>query len=272
MDKVHRAYADGPFGQIHYRIARSRGAKPARPLICLHQSPKSGRDFERLIGRLGRARTCVAPDTPGYGNSDPPPANPVIADYGESILHLVDGLQARGDLPPGPFDLLGYHTGSAIAAWIARHAPNRVGRIICVSLPVLDAQARQARLSNMDVFPVPRADASNIDALWALTETLNDRRLDPEWRHRALGECLCSGSRLPWGFRAVFAQDVAADLQALDHPALVLCPRDDLWDETHAAVGLLRNARLVPLADAGNGFLDLDTDRVAAVLSDFLDR
>ncbi len=271
MVSVYRAYADGPLGQIHYRVARplQGGARP--PVVCLHQSPKSGRDYEKFIGVLGDTRACLAPDTPGYGNSDAPPVPPVIGDYGQAIVDLVDTLQSSGDLPPGPFDLMGYHTGSAIAAWIARNRPERVRKIVFVSLPVIAAEVREARLANADGFPVPRKDASNIAELWAITEKLNDARHTPEWRHQALGECLRSGMKFPWGFRAVYSQDVGADLAPIDHPALVLCPRDDLWDETHASVHLLRRGKLVPLPGAGNGFLDLDTEQVAAMVAEFLD-
>lgn len=240
------------------------------PLICLHQTPKSGRDFETLMTVMGQGRVCIAPDTPGYGDSDAPAEPPSIADYGGAMLDLIDGLQAGGVLPAGPVDLMGYHTGGVIAAWIARQYPERVRRVVFVSLAALDPAVRAERLANMHIFPVPCADGSAIPSLWSLTESLNDARLDPEWRHKALAECLRSGARMPWGFRAVFDHDMQDDLRTLRQPALVLCPRDDLWDETQAGVALLADARLIPFPDAGNGFLDLDTARVAEILSGFL--
>ena len=36
---VRRAYADGRFGQINYRIAHPAGATDKTPLICFHLSP-----------------------------------------------------------------------------------------------------------------------------------------------------------------------------------------------------------------------------------------
>jgi pimeloyl-ACP methyl ester carboxylesterase len=269
MSPVRRVYADGPFGQIHYRIAMPAAPTDRPPVLCLHQSPKSGRDFEALMAVLGEERCCIAPDTPGYGDSDAPPAPPTIADYGTAMLALLDGLQGEGIVPPGPVDLMGYHTGGAIAGWMARQWPERVRRLVFISLAAMAPDVRRERLAAMHIFPVPCADASNIGALWTLTETLNDERLDPEWRQRALGECLRSGARLPWGFRAVYDHDVMADLTMIGQPALVLRPRDDLWAETQAGFTLLRDARLVDV-DAGNGFLDLDTDRVAQLVREFL--
>ena len=271
MALVRRGYADGPFGQIHYRIAQPGAASGRPPLVCLHQPPKTSRDYEVLMGRLGDTRVVVALDTPGYGNSDAPDAPPAISDYADAVLALVEALQASGDMPADRIDLMGYHTGGVIAACIARRAPETIRRLVFVSLPALDADARRLRLAGIARFPVPREDASNIQEMWALSETLNDARLSPDWRHRALGECLCSGHRLPWGFRAVYLHDCVADLEALDQPALILCPRDDLWDVTHEHVTLLRHGRFQAFPEAGNGFLDLHTDAVVALVTDHLD-
>jgi pimeloyl-ACP methyl ester carboxylesterase len=268
--RVTRAYAEGPFGQIHYRIARPQGNASAPPLLCLHQSPKSGRDYEALMAQLGRERVVIAPDTPGYGQSDAPDTPPKIEDYAAAMIDLIATLRSAGELAAGPIDLMGYHTGGVIAASLAAREPELVRRTVFVSLAVFDLATRTERLANMDVFAVPREDDGNIDALLALGETLNDKRLGPEWRHRALGEILSTGMRMPWGFRAVFEHDMAADLRALAMPALVLCPRDDLWGETHASVTLLQDAQLEEYPESGNGFLELDTVEVAGVIREFL--
>lgn len=271
MARVHRNYAASEYGQIHYRLAGPLAPQGGPALVCLHQSPKSGRDFHRLLAELGETRVCLAPDTPGYGQSDPPPAPPTIADYGRAVLNLMVGLQRDGIVPAGPVDLMGYHTGSAIAAWLARHHPDRVRKLVLVSLPALTAEERATYRANLHQFPVPREDASNIQALWTLTESLNDPRHGAEWRQVALADCLMSGSRLPWGFAAVFNHDHGADLDALTHQALVLCPDDDLRAQTLANARRLKHARLFDLPEARNGFLDLDTDAVAAQIAAFLD-
>ena len=63
---LRKAYVDGAHGQIHLRIANARidAAKP--PLICLHQSPKSGLEFDTFMRVASRDRMLVAPDYPGY--------------------------------------------------------------------------------------------------------------------------------------------------------------------------------------------------------------
>lgn len=270
MVAVKRAYGTGLFGQVHYRIAGDPTAAIAPPLICLHQSPKTGRDFEAVMAELGRTRLVVALDTPGYGQSDAPDAPPGILDYAANVLAFIEGLRAQGMLAPGQVDLMGYHTGGVIAAALAARHPTMVRRIVFVSLAGFPLDVRAARLEQMHIFATPREDNGNIDALLALGLTLNDKRLGPEWRHRALGEILSTGMKMPWGFRAVYDHDMLADLRAIGQPALVLCPRDDLWDETHANIGLLSDARLVEFAGSGNGFLELDTAAVAESITAFL--
>lgn len=269
MVAVKRAYGQGPYGQVHYRIAQPDRPADAIPLVCLHQSPRTGRDFEALMAHLGREQIVVAPDTPGYGQSDAPDSPPEIRDYAANVLAFIESLQADGVLAAGPVDLMGYHTGGVIAASLAATHPMLVRRIVFVSLAGFSQEVRAARLQQMHVFATPREDNGNIASLLALGDTLNDKRLGPEWRHRALGEILCAGMKMPWGFRAVYGHDMLADLQVIRQPALVLCPRDDLWEETHAAVGLMPQARLVELPDAGNGFLDLDAQDVARLIGEF---
>ena len=107
-------------------------------------------------------------------------------------------------------------------------------------------------------------------ALWTLVETLNDPRIDTEWRHLSFAENLRSGSRLPWGFGAVYDYDFLGALAALVQPTLVLCPEDDLYDNTLKVADVIPHGRLVELR-AAHGLLKLDTAKVAAILRGFLD-
>ena len=62
---LRRAYVDGPYGQLHLRIAGH-----GTPLILLHQSPLSGDQFSAVLPLLAEAGFCaVAMDTPGFGDS-----------------------------------------------------------------------------------------------------------------------------------------------------------------------------------------------------------
>lgn len=271
MVQLVRSYGSSRFGQIHVRKAQPRAPTGKAPLVCLHQSPKSGRDYESLLRHLGESRLCLAPDTPGYGASDAPPSQPSIADYGRAMLDFITDQQAQKLMPDGPVDIMGYHTGSAIAAWLARHHPNRIRRIILVSLPAFDEPTRTNILKNLGIFPTPEPDGSHIQKLWNLADGLNDARHNAEWRSIAVGDALQSGDRFAWGFHAVFSHDVIADLQTLAQPVLLICPQDDLRDQTLQYRDLLSNLTWLDLPNSGNGFLHLDSEAIAAQITAYLD-
>ena len=69
---VRRAYAEGRFGQIHYRIAEPTTTTDKVPLVCFHLSPNSGRVYALWLAEMAKDRIAVAPDTPGFGESDAP--------------------------------------------------------------------------------------------------------------------------------------------------------------------------------------------------------
>jgi pimeloyl-ACP methyl ester carboxylesterase len=97
-------------------------------------SPSSGVVFERFMKVAGRDRLVVAPDTPGFGMSDTPAAAPGIPDYARVMGELADALKIA------EFDVVGIHTGSAIAADLGLQRPQQVQHIIMVAAPVFYAE------------------------------------------------------------------------------------------------------------------------------------
>ena len=77
--------------RVHYRRA---GKGP--PLLMIHQSPRSSAEYEPLMQQWGAHFTCIAPDTPGFGQSDPL-ANPApeIDDYADAIVEFADAVRIR---------------------------------------------------------------------------------------------------------------------------------------------------------------------------------
>jgi pimeloyl-ACP methyl ester carboxylesterase len=120
-DTLIRGYARTPGGQIHYAEA---GEGP--PLILLSESPRTHRQFLRLLPLLARHFRAIAIDTPGYGNSDPPPQPVTIRGVTGC---LVDFLDARGF---DRVDVLGIHTGNKLASCLAADFSQRVGKLVLV--------------------------------------------------------------------------------------------------------------------------------------------
>src|SRR5262245_1008848 len=53
-----KAYADGLYGQIHYRYVRPVNPTKA-PLVCLHVSPLSGIVYDNWIVEMGKDRFAL---------------------------------------------------------------------------------------------------------------------------------------------------------------------------------------------------------------------
>ncbi|MEE4453977.1 alpha/beta hydrolase [Novosphingobium resinovorum] len=263
--QIVRSYAKGRWGQVHLRSAGSSGGEKL-PLVCIHSTPSSGAMWDAILPRLGRDRLVIAPDTPGYGMSDPPPAPVSIRDHAQALAVLCD------ELGLGGIDLAGFHTGSIIATELANLRPDLVRRVVVFGLAAYDAEARAKRLAGVrTVFPEPAADLVHIEKLWAKLTELADPRLQPEERHVAMADTLRTGSRLPWGFMAVYGHDFIAAMGQVAQPVLVMNPEDDLWLPTRAHWQAYPDARLVEIPGVKHGVLKLETDRVEAEMRAFLD-
>ncbi|NJR71979.1 MAG: hypothetical protein HC782_02365 [Gammaproteobacteria bacterium] len=72
-------------------LVRYAGAGPA--VVLLHQSPQSSRSLIPWITRLAEHYAVFAPDTPGFGLSDPLAlAQPTIPDYAAALNSLLETL------------------------------------------------------------------------------------------------------------------------------------------------------------------------------------
>lgn len=136
--RIRRVYVDGPYGQIHARVAHpATGPEPKTPLACFHHSPGSGRLYDPLLPHLAKDRLVIAFDTPGYGNSDHPNKQPMISDYVDAIGVALEEL-----VPGKQVDVMGQLTGSLIAVDIAASRPDLVRRVVLSRSPVFTEETR----------------------------------------------------------------------------------------------------------------------------------
>jgi pimeloyl-ACP methyl ester carboxylesterase len=110
--RTRRAYFDCRFGQLHVRTAfpTTGGFDEQVTLFCLH------------------ADQSYAPDLPGLGESDPSPTHSV-ADAAGAMSDLANDLRLR------QIDLLGLHSGAAVALDLAAARPELVRRLVLVGIP-----------------------------------------------------------------------------------------------------------------------------------------
>ena len=267
MNRICRHFVDGPFGQVHLRISETIPSDHP-PLVCLHQSPKSGREFVKLMSVIDD-RTVVAIDNPGHGESDLPPgeAEATIEAYARSAWAAVDalGLLAGG----GKVDLLGHHTGAKVATEMAFQQPGSVNAIVMVSALVLTPEEAAAFRDQFQPVPLDEA-GTRFAEMWRKSVEHRGPGVSLEDLAASYAENLRAGEAYEWGHQAAFAYNAhfPERVSALPHRITVLNPKDMLFELTPRVAPLLQNGEVIDHPEWGFGFMDADTERAAeAVLA-----
>ncbi|MCP5360820.1 MAG: alpha/beta fold hydrolase [Sinobacteraceae bacterium] len=265
VPRMRRTYFETRYGQLHVHGAMPTGGgfDEATTLVCFHQSPMSGRVFRGLLELQGRDRSVYAPDTPGFGESDPPPAQPAIADYAAAMLDFLDQMRFR------KVDLLGYHTGALIAAEVALARPALVRRIVMCGVPLFTEEERTA--FRQTPWPLPPAeDGSHLLKEWQFSQKWRGPGVTLEQLARGFAEKLRNGPQAWWGASAAIDYPARERLAQLQMPVRVLRPKDDLWEATARVGGVLRGAQVIDLAQYGHGLFEVAPQAVVEAIADFL--
>lgn len=264
--KVTRQFLDCRFGQLHlWRCGDPQSNRV--PLLCCHMSPKSGRTFREVISVLGEQRFCLAPDYPGFGESDPPPANPpvTVEDYAHCMWAAVDHFGFD------QINILGYHTGSMVASAMAALRPDSVLRIIAISAPVFEPQ--EITSLRQTYAPVALDEAgTRFTTGWARILEHLGPGTDLVWAAESFADNVRAGERSGWGHRAAFnyAGTYNQVVTAQQEKLVVLNPHDDLWEVTQRSKSCLPHARFHDLPQWGHGFLDVYSSAAAQVIEGYL--
>jgi pimeloyl-ACP methyl ester carboxylesterase len=261
--RVRRGYFESRFGQLHVHnaIPPGGGFEEGTPLLCVHQTTGSGRVFERFLALAGRDRSVYAPDLPGFGESDPPPTRPTIADYAAALGDFLDTMRFR------QIDILGYQAGTLIAADMAIARPKQIRRLVMVSVPVLHDAERDAFRRGSSA---PSEDGAHLLTEWKRTMESYGPGVPLEVRARSFAEKLKSGVHPTWALAAAQQYASRERLALVTQSALVLRPKDDFWEATLRARELLPKARFIDLADQGNGLFEVTPEVVVEVSREFL--
>jgi pimeloyl-ACP methyl ester carboxylesterase len=226
--RLRRAYFECRYGQLHVHnaIPAGGGFDEQTTLICLHSSSSTGRSFLELSRQLGNSRSIYSPDTPGCGESDGPPQALDIAGYAAAIGDFLDSMRFR------QVDLLGVHSGAAVAAEIAIARPKVVRKVVMIGAPVLDETERRT--------------------------------------HRDLSapEHLSPGAS--WARAAVGDWKAELRLPLLEQPLMVLRPRDNFWEAGGRVSKYVAGAKVIDLPDQDKRLLEIHAALVAKHVAGFL--
>lgn len=155
---ISRHFVDVGGREVHYRRC---GAGPV--VVMLHPTPSSSECFVDTMEALANQFTVIAPDRPGYGDSDRLPcAAPEISDYAMALRDTVDALGLER------FLLFGRATGSLEALEFAHCNPGRLSGLTLENLALVPDEARELFLARMYPPIELRHDGGHLLALWSM--------------------------------------------------------------------------------------------------------
>jgi pimeloyl-ACP methyl ester carboxylesterase len=107
------------FVRVGERIVHYRKAGSGPPVLFVHQSPRSSAEYVPLMERWSAHFTCIAPDSPGFGQSTPLPGVPEVEDFADATVAFMDAIGLKRTAA------YGFHSGGFILVTAARRHPER---------------------------------------------------------------------------------------------------------------------------------------------------
>lgn len=231
---IERHYVGCGVGSMHY-LRAGRGA----PVIALHASPMSSQAMLGWVRGLAREFTVYAPDTAGFGQSDPLPyggAAPTMADYARRVLDFADAVGLER------FILSGTHTGAKVALEVADQAPDRVAQLVMDGLGLYTVEEMSDQLEHYTPPIVPVWHGGHLIETWhrlrnmwtfwpwyrqEVEHRLDDAIPDLHTLHQMAFDML--RAKPDWGlaYRAAFQYDGRQALARLSSPAVLIAKEAD---------------------------------------------
>lgn len=243
-------YLETPLGQLHYREC---GA--GRPLVLLHQPPRSSLAYRRLMEALASTGglRVIAPDLPGFGLSCDLPSGISMDGVADAV---ADGISA---LNCAPVCLFGLHTGNKVGAALAARHPHQVDRLVLAGMThsiILDAERRNAAMRAYVESKAP-------------TDPLLD---PPAWRDEQVDRLNARG--VDTLYAANYGFDLASVLPRIQAPTLVIelaIPQEEaLGRQAGEWLTLLRSGQAVLITGNDRELLQERPAALSGVISRFI--
>ena len=263
-----RGYADGPFGQVHFRDTGGDG----RPLILCPQAPQTSRQFENVYEPLARRGIrAIGVDSPGFGESDPTPFVPTVSDWAEVVPAVLDKLGID------KADVLGHHTGGMVATEVAILFPERVNKLIINGPLPMGEEERSNFLKFVEegeINFVHKADGSHMQDAFAGRYRMymdGGATPDPKTITRYTVERFQGYAPFWTGHHAAFIYDHNAALMDLMVPTLILTNTgDQIYENARLAAEMRPDFDYVELQGGGIDIVDQMPEEWADAVVGFL--
>jgi pimeloyl-ACP methyl ester carboxylesterase len=259
---IRRSYADTPEGQIHYAEAGH-----GKPVLLLHQSPRSWDEYRDVLPILGQKYRAIAMDTVGFGDSYRLKGEASIEVFARGVIQLLDALSIRRA------SIVGHHTGGVVAVEVAAVYPDRVEKLILSSTPYVDAEDRERRKTRPPIDEVEeKPDGFHLTELWQRRLPLYPKAR-PDLLRRFVVDALKVWDDVEAGHRAVNAYPMEERVPLIKAPTLVLAGTDDpfSYPRMKSLSEHIPGSRIAVIQGGMVPMVDQMPEEFAAAVMDFLD-
>jgi len=242
---IERSFISINSGRVHVAAC---GA--GRPILLLHQTPRSWDEFREVLPLLGARYRAIAMDTVGFGDSDPlPPGRDSIEAWAQAAHEVLTALGCASAV------VAGHHTGAAIALEMAASRPERVEALVLSACPYVDAARRASAGGGKPAIDEAaiQADGRHLTELWGMRQSFypEDRS---DLLDRFIIDALKAGPRAAEGHRVVSRYVMEDRLPLVRCPTLVIAPTADPHAHPHAPT--------VAAAIAGSKLVEIEAGMV----------
>jgi len=261
-------------------LVRYAGSGPA--VVLLHQSPQNSRAMIPWIERLSEQYSVFAPDTPGFGSSDPLPLiQPSIEDMARAVKQLLDALGIKRAI------VYGVHTGAVTALRLSLDYPERIAGLVCDGYARFNTDERQKLLDGYLPPFEPEWNGGHLLWLWSRfreqnlyfpwnTPTMAARLRYPapttEKLHADVLDLLDAGDGYRLGYRAAFLYDDPTAASRLNVPTRIFYREEDVLAAHLPRLQNLPSNVIAELVKGGQSALVARTDAFIAEVAEHASR
>jgi pimeloyl-ACP methyl ester carboxylesterase len=280
----HTVSIDGV--KVFYREA---GPKDAPTLLLLHGFPSSSHMFRNLIPQLADRYHVIAPDYPGYGQSDQPAMGKFTYSF-DNLAAVVDQLTTHLGL--NKFAIYVQDYGAPIGYRIASAHPEKISAIIVQNGNAYDEGIDNAFWAPLKAYWKDKTEANaaklrsffELDATkWQYSEGFRDRAtnvspdawmMDQAYMDRPGNKEIQLELFYSYGTNPPHYPAWQAYFRKHQPPMLIVWGKNDKIFPAAGATPYLRDLPKAELhlLDTGHFALEEDGNEIAGLIRDFLDR
>ena len=268
--RIKRHHINVQGRRVHFQ---SGGAGPV--VLLLHQSPQSSTAMLPLAEKLVSRYCVIAPDSPGFGLSDPLPMETITI---EDMAHALDEFTTAVQLPPAA--VVGVHTGAEIALEFALRFPDKVDFLILDGLALFNEEESADILEHYLPPFIPDWDGSHLTWLWArlreqviffpwyrkdIGARMHYDMPDAEYLHGWFMDFMYAGDKYRGGYGAAFRYRNSAAIKDIIPPTAALYRTGDVLESHRRRLPALPDHAWSEIIPPGPGKLD---DRIIELLNE----